>query len=96
MIPEGGTVLPDNDVSITSCGRTVVVETRPGLEVLDRESIITGSAEKGTCMSLGIGRFIIGKTGGGDRPCGCSTRVGERWGSSNRREVDDGEGAAPP
>ena len=50
-------------------------------------------------MSLGIGRLIIGKAGGGERPCGggcgdCSG-VGEGWVSSNRREADDGEGAPP-
>ena len=61
------TKIPDN--SITSCG-TVVVPTRPGLEDLDTESVDEG-------MSFGIGRLIIGKTGGGERPCGCSTRVGE-------------------
>jgi hypothetical protein len=70
MIPAGiFNFLPGNDESVTSCG--TVVETRSGLE--DLESII---ADEGTCMSLGIGRLIIGKTGGGDRPCGCS-RVGE-------------------
>ena len=49
-------------------------------------------------MSLGMGRLIIGKTGGGERPCGgcggCS-KVGEGWVRSNRREADDGEGAPP-
>ena len=88
MIPAGGgggggvisnLILPGN------------VETRSGLEEenLDREFIITGSADDGTCISLGIGRLIIGKTGGGERPCGgggggCCSIVGEGWVNSNR------------
>ena len=94
MIPAGGgggggaisnLILPGN------------VETRSGLEEenLDREFIITGSADDGTCISLGIGRLIIGKTGGGERPCGGCSKVGEEWVNSNRRETDDGEGAPP-
>ena len=94
MIPVGGilNLIPGNDNSVISCG--TVVETRSGLEDLDKVSIITESADEDTRMSLGIGRLIIGKTGGGERPCGCS-RVGEGWVSSNRREADDGEGAPP-
>ena len=91
MMPAGiFNFLPGNDDSVISCD--TVVETRSGLEDLDRESITAELADKG--MSLGIGRFIIGKIGGGERPCGCS-RVEEGWVSSNRREADDGEGAPP-
>lgn len=76
MIPaETFDFFPGNDDSVTSCD--TAGETRSGLEDLDRESIITGSAEEGTCMSLGIGRLMIGKTGGGERPCGCSTGAEE-------------------
>ena len=74
---------PCYDNSVTSCGNVVVVvvvETRPGLEDLDRESIIiTESADEG--MSLGIGRLSIGN--GFERPFGYS-RVGEGRVSSNR------------
>jgi hypothetical protein len=48
-------------------------------------------------MSLGIGLLIIGKTGGGERPCGCGCGCSTRdWDSSNRREAADGEGVPPP
>lgn len=79
MIPVGiFNILPGNDdpVSSTSCGGTVV-ETRSGLEDLDRESIIIESATADEGTSLGMGRLIMGKTGGGERPCGCCSRVGE-------------------
>ena len=82
---------PRNVDSVTSC-RTVD-ETRSELEDLDREIIVVESTDEG--MSLGIGRLMIGLTGGGERPCGCSSRVGEGWDSSKRREDDDGEGAPP-
>ena len=94
---------PFSDDSVTSCGSGV--ETRSKLE--DLEFIIRESADdadEGTSL-LGIGRLIIGKTGGGERPCGCcscdcdcgcgcSTRDCD---SSNRREeVAEGEGVPLP
>jgi len=81
---------PFNNDSFTSCGTVVVGTTRSELEDLDKESIITPeSADTDEGMSFGIGRLIIGKTGGGERPCGCSAEVGD---SSNKREDVDGEG----
>ena len=63
-IPRGIFLLP-GDNSVTSRGN--VAGSGSGLEDLDRESIAE-SADDG--MSLGMGRLTIGKTGGGERPCG--------------------------
>ena len=63
--------LPGND-SVASCGTVVATRSKSRLEDLDGESTMMESADEGT--SLGMGRLIIGETGGGERPCG--SRVG--------------------
>lgn len=87
---------PRDDNSVTSCGNVVVVlEKRPGLEGLDDRGSIIITESPDECMSLGTGRLIIGTTGGGERPSGCSTGIGEGCVRSNRRETDNGEGVPP-
>ena len=97
MIPVNPFPCNVDSVTLLFCGGSVV-ETRSGLEYLDdRESLITESVDADEGMSLGIGRLIIGKAGGGERPSGCGGCCSSRvWDSSNRRDAADGEGVPPP